>query len=183
MNLALWRPLGARRQKRSMGLTVAEVELTRLDQERGRDRGALERERSYAENIITKIEDVLWVAPFPSAAVAAQLFKELCPVKHTHTDFVLVLSASRRATTQTTEEEKWWADLHFCLAWYLATDACKIIWDIFIDHNNNNDDNGNSNGTSNNNIKHMNSNNSNSSRNSSNSNSNSISSSTVFSAL
>lgn len=42
-----------------MGLTVAEVELTRLDQERGRDRGALERERSYAENIITKIEDVL----------------------------------------------------------------------------------------------------------------------------
>ncbi|XP_075892146.1 rho guanine nucleotide exchange factor 12 isoform X4 [Nelusetta ayraudi] len=47
------------RQKRSMGLTVAEVELTRLDQERGRDRVALERERSYAENIITKIEDVL----------------------------------------------------------------------------------------------------------------------------
>lgn len=42
-----------------MGLTVAEVELTRLDQERVRDRVALERERSYAENIITKIEDVL----------------------------------------------------------------------------------------------------------------------------
>lgn len=47
------------RQKRSMGLTVAEVELTRLDQERVRDRVTLERERSYAENIITKIEDVL----------------------------------------------------------------------------------------------------------------------------
>ncbi|XP_034718096.1 rho guanine nucleotide exchange factor 12 isoform X2 [Etheostoma cragini] len=47
------------RQKRSMGLTVAEVELTRLDQERVRDRVALERERSYAENIITKIEDIL----------------------------------------------------------------------------------------------------------------------------
>ncbi|XP_056230143.1 rho guanine nucleotide exchange factor 12 isoform X2 [Seriola aureovittata] len=47
------------RQKRSMGLTVAEVELAKLDQERVRDRIALERERSYAENIITKIEDIL----------------------------------------------------------------------------------------------------------------------------
>ncbi|XP_068615575.1 rho guanine nucleotide exchange factor 12-like, partial [Brachionichthys hirsutus] len=46
-------------QKRSMGLTVAEVELSRLDQERIRDRVTLERERSYAENIITKIEDIL----------------------------------------------------------------------------------------------------------------------------
>uniref|UniRef100_A0A3Q3WTU1 Uncharacterized protein n=1 Tax=Mola mola TaxID=94237 RepID=A0A3Q3WTU1_MOLML len=46
-------------QKRSMGLTVAEVELGRLDQERIRDRVTLERERSYAENIIAKIEDVL----------------------------------------------------------------------------------------------------------------------------
>ncbi|XP_037630870.1 rho guanine nucleotide exchange factor 12 isoform X3 [Sebastes umbrosus] len=47
------------RQKRSMGLTVAEVELSRLDQERVRDRVTLERERSYAENIITKVEDIL----------------------------------------------------------------------------------------------------------------------------
>uniref|UniRef100_A0A3P9H4E4 Rho guanine nucleotide exchange factor (GEF) 12a n=1 Tax=Oryzias latipes TaxID=8090 RepID=A0A3P9H4E4_ORYLA len=47
------------RQKRSMGLTVAEAELTRLDQERVRDRVTLERERSYADNIITKIEEVL----------------------------------------------------------------------------------------------------------------------------
>ncbi|XP_034025190.1 rho guanine nucleotide exchange factor 12 isoform X2 [Thalassophryne amazonica] len=47
------------RQKRSMGLTMADVELARLDQERIRDRVTLERERSYAENIITKIEDVL----------------------------------------------------------------------------------------------------------------------------
>ncbi|XP_026182629.1 rho guanine nucleotide exchange factor 12 isoform X2 [Mastacembelus armatus] len=47
------------RQKRSMGLTVAEVELSRLDQERVRDRVTLERERSYAENIITKIFDIL----------------------------------------------------------------------------------------------------------------------------
>uniref|UniRef100_A0AAX7UEY5 Rho guanine nucleotide exchange factor (GEF) 12a n=1 Tax=Astatotilapia calliptera TaxID=8154 RepID=A0AAX7UEY5_ASTCA len=47
------------RQKRSMGLTVAEAELGRLDQERVRDRGTLERERSYAENIIAKIDDIL----------------------------------------------------------------------------------------------------------------------------
>ncbi|KAM9853356.1 rho guanine nucleotide exchange factor 12 isoform 2-T2 [Aulostomus maculatus] len=50
------------RQKRSMGLTVAEVELARLDQERVRDRVTMERERSYAENIITKIEDILVTA-------------------------------------------------------------------------------------------------------------------------
>lgn len=42
-----------------MGLTVSEVELSRLDQERIRDRVTLERERSYAENIISKIEDIL----------------------------------------------------------------------------------------------------------------------------
>ncbi|XP_055081788.1 rho guanine nucleotide exchange factor 12 isoform X5 [Periophthalmus magnuspinnatus] len=47
------------RQKRSMGLTVAESELSRLDQERTRDRVTQERERSYAENIITKIDDIL----------------------------------------------------------------------------------------------------------------------------
>uniref|UniRef100_A0A3Q2CKQ0 Rho guanine nucleotide exchange factor (GEF) 12a n=1 Tax=Cyprinodon variegatus TaxID=28743 RepID=A0A3Q2CKQ0_CYPVA len=45
-------------QKRSMGLTVAEAELARLDQERVRDRVTLERERSYAENIISKIDDI-----------------------------------------------------------------------------------------------------------------------------
>ena len=49
----------SRRHKRSMGLTLAEAELTRLDQERTRDRVALDRERSYAESIVTKIEDVL----------------------------------------------------------------------------------------------------------------------------
>ncbi|XP_036379316.1 rho guanine nucleotide exchange factor 12 [Megalops cyprinoides] len=47
------------RQKRSMGLTLAEAELARLDTERVRDRVALERERSCAEHIISKIEDVL----------------------------------------------------------------------------------------------------------------------------
>ncbi|XP_035289416.1 rho guanine nucleotide exchange factor 12 isoform X2 [Anguilla anguilla] len=47
------------RQKRSMGLTLAEAELVRLDTERVRDRVALERERSCAEHIISKIEEVL----------------------------------------------------------------------------------------------------------------------------
>ncbi|XP_057180416.1 rho guanine nucleotide exchange factor 12 isoform X1 [Triplophysa rosa] len=47
------------RHKRSMGLTLAEVELTRLDTERMRDRVALEKERSCAEHIISLIEQVL----------------------------------------------------------------------------------------------------------------------------
>uniref|UniRef100_A0A673IR02 Rho guanine nucleotide exchange factor 12-like n=1 Tax=Sinocyclocheilus rhinocerous TaxID=307959 RepID=A0A673IR02_9TELE len=47
------------RHKRSMGLTLAEAELARLDTERMRDRVALEKERSCAEHIISKIEDVL----------------------------------------------------------------------------------------------------------------------------
>ncbi|KAJ7996852.1 hypothetical protein DPEC_G00222820 [Dallia pectoralis] len=47
------------RQKRSMGLTLAEGELAKLDMERVRDRVSVERERSCAEHIISKIEDVL----------------------------------------------------------------------------------------------------------------------------
>ncbi|KAM4885524.1 rho guanine nucleotide exchange factor 12 isoform 2-T4 [Sylvia borin] len=47
------------RQKRSMGLTLAEGELSRLDAERLRDRNAVERERSCAEQILAKIEEVL----------------------------------------------------------------------------------------------------------------------------
>lgn len=47
------------RQKRSMGLTLAEGELTKLDAERVRDRNAMERERACAEQIIAKIEEVL----------------------------------------------------------------------------------------------------------------------------
>lgn len=42
-----------------MGLTLAEGELTRLDAERVRDRMTLEKERVCAEQILTKIEDVL----------------------------------------------------------------------------------------------------------------------------
>uniref|UniRef100_A0A8V5HAJ4 Rho guanine nucleotide exchange factor 12 n=1 Tax=Melopsittacus undulatus TaxID=13146 RepID=A0A8V5HAJ4_MELUD len=47
------------RQKRSMGLTLAEGELTKLDAERVRDRIAMEKERACAEQIIAKIEEVL----------------------------------------------------------------------------------------------------------------------------
>ncbi|KAL0994607.1 hypothetical protein UPYG_G00124770 [Umbra pygmaea] len=47
------------RQKRSMGLTLAEGELSKLDTERKSNRIAMERERSCAEHIISKIEDVL----------------------------------------------------------------------------------------------------------------------------
>uniref|UniRef100_A0A7M4E7B2 Rho guanine nucleotide exchange factor 12 n=1 Tax=Crocodylus porosus TaxID=8502 RepID=A0A7M4E7B2_CROPO len=45
------------RQKRSMGLTLAEGELTKLDAERVRDRSVLEKERACAEQIIAKIEE------------------------------------------------------------------------------------------------------------------------------
>ena len=47
------------RQKRSMGLTLAEDELSKLDVERGKDQQALEKECSCAEHIISKIEDIL----------------------------------------------------------------------------------------------------------------------------
>ncbi|XP_067306849.1 rho guanine nucleotide exchange factor 12 isoform X2 [Pseudorasbora parva] len=43
------------RQKRNMGLTLADVELSRLDSEQL----VLERERSCAENILSKIDDIL----------------------------------------------------------------------------------------------------------------------------
>lgn len=52
-------PVPFSRQKRSMGLTLAEGELTRLDAERLRDRNAVEKERTCAEQIIAKIEEVL----------------------------------------------------------------------------------------------------------------------------
>lgn len=47
------------RQKRSMGLTLAEDELSRLDAEPGKE--VLDRECSCAEHILSKIEDILWV--------------------------------------------------------------------------------------------------------------------------
>uniref|UniRef100_A0A452VFZ6 Rho guanine nucleotide exchange factor 12 n=1 Tax=Ursus maritimus TaxID=29073 RepID=A0A452VFZ6_URSMA len=45
------------RQKRSMGLTLAESELTKLDAERDKDRVTLEKERACAEQIVAKIEE------------------------------------------------------------------------------------------------------------------------------
>ncbi|XP_076606817.1 rho guanine nucleotide exchange factor 12 isoform X2 [Chaetodon auriga] len=45
------------RQKRSMGLTLAEDELSKLDSEQGKE--ALEKECSCAEHILSKIEDIL----------------------------------------------------------------------------------------------------------------------------
>ncbi|XP_059039428.1 rho guanine nucleotide exchange factor 12 isoform X4 [Mustela lutreola] len=50
------------RQKRSMGLTLAESELTKLDAEREKDRVTLEKERACAEQIVAKIEEVLMTA-------------------------------------------------------------------------------------------------------------------------
>ncbi|XP_036286133.1 rho guanine nucleotide exchange factor 12 isoform X5 [Pipistrellus kuhlii] len=50
------------RQKRSMGLTLAESELTKLDVERDKDRVILEKERACAEQIVAKIEEVLMTA-------------------------------------------------------------------------------------------------------------------------
>ncbi|XP_042354719.1 rho guanine nucleotide exchange factor 12-like [Plectropomus leopardus] len=47
------------RQKRSMGLTLAEDELSKLDSEGGKDQQALEKECSCAEHILSKIEDIL----------------------------------------------------------------------------------------------------------------------------
>ncbi|XP_014640521.1 PREDICTED: rho guanine nucleotide exchange factor 12 isoform X3 [Ceratotherium simum simum] len=50
------------RQKRSMGLTLAESELTKLDAERDKDRVTWEKERACAEQIVAKIEEVLMTA-------------------------------------------------------------------------------------------------------------------------
>ncbi|XP_068097096.1 rho guanine nucleotide exchange factor 12 isoform X3 [Hyperolius riggenbachi] len=47
------------RQKRSMGLTLAENELAKLDAERSRECHTLEKERMCAEPILQKIDDVL----------------------------------------------------------------------------------------------------------------------------
>lgn len=47
------------RQKRSMGLTLAEDELSKLDWEGGKEPQALEKECCCAEHILSKIEDIL----------------------------------------------------------------------------------------------------------------------------
>ncbi|XP_037009533.2 rho guanine nucleotide exchange factor 12 isoform X3 [Artibeus jamaicensis] len=50
------------RQKRSMGLTLAESELAKLDVEQDKDRVTLEKERACAEQVVAKIEEVLMTA-------------------------------------------------------------------------------------------------------------------------
>ncbi|KPP76582.1 hypothetical protein Z043_104066, partial [Scleropages formosus] len=52
------------RQKRSMGLTLAEGELGRLgvEQDREQSRATLDQERIFAENVVSKIEEVLSTA-------------------------------------------------------------------------------------------------------------------------
>ncbi|XP_077597232.1 rho guanine nucleotide exchange factor 12-like [Stigmatopora nigra] len=51
------------RQKRSMGLTLAEDELSRLDADGAKEPSAWERECSCAEHILSKIEDILLTSP------------------------------------------------------------------------------------------------------------------------
>ncbi|XP_069802587.1 rho guanine nucleotide exchange factor 12 isoform X2 [Dendropsophus ebraccatus] len=53
------------RQKRNMGLTLAESELAKLDAERSRERNTLEKERLCAEPILQKIEEVLFSSQPP----------------------------------------------------------------------------------------------------------------------
>ncbi|KAG7279238.1 hypothetical protein CRUP_010854, partial [Coryphaenoides rupestris] len=53
------------RQKRSMGLTLADAELSRLEVERERGGRAPDREAACAEHILVKIEEIL-VAPHPA---------------------------------------------------------------------------------------------------------------------
>ncbi|KAJ8280592.1 hypothetical protein GJAV_G00056630 [Gymnothorax javanicus] len=71
------------RQKRSMGLTLADGELSRLDSERLRDRAALERERSCAEQIISRMEEVLLTSsPSEEEKCATMQFVILTYMKH-----------------------------------------------------------------------------------------------------
>ncbi|GAA6233517.1 rho guanine nucleotide exchange factor 12-like [Lates japonicus] len=71
------------RQKRSMGLTLAEDELSKLDIERGKDQQALEKECSCAEHIISKIEDILLASqPSEEEKCQAMQYVILTYMKH-----------------------------------------------------------------------------------------------------
>ncbi|XP_069470436.1 rho guanine nucleotide exchange factor 12 isoform X2 [Ambystoma mexicanum] len=71
------------RQKRSMGLTLAESDLTRLDAERLRDKTTLEKERACAEQIIVKIEEVLMTSqPLEEEKSSAIQYVILTYMKH-----------------------------------------------------------------------------------------------------
>ncbi|XP_078538287.1 rho guanine nucleotide exchange factor 12 isoform X2 [Lissotriton helveticus] len=71
------------RQKRSMGLTLAESELGRLDVERLRDKTTLEKERVFAEQIINKIDEVLMTShPVEEDKSSAVQYVILTYMKH-----------------------------------------------------------------------------------------------------
>ncbi|KFQ66470.1 Rho guanine nucleotide exchange factor 12, partial [Pelecanus crispus] len=71
------------RQKRSMGLTLAEGELTKLDAETVRDRNAVEKERACAEQIIAKIEEVLMTSqPLEEEKSSTMQYVILTYMKH-----------------------------------------------------------------------------------------------------
>ncbi|XP_030076219.1 rho guanine nucleotide exchange factor 12 isoform X2 [Microcaecilia unicolor] len=71
------------RQKRSMGLTLAENELARLDAERVRDQATLEKERLSAEHIISKIEEVLMTSqPLEEEKSSTMQYVILTYMKH-----------------------------------------------------------------------------------------------------
>nr|XP_033773720.1 rho guanine nucleotide exchange factor 12 isoform X2 [Geotrypetes seraphini] len=71
------------RQKRSMGLTLAEAELARLDAERVRDQTTLEKERQSAEHIISKIEEVLMTSqPLEEEKSSTMQYVILTYMKH-----------------------------------------------------------------------------------------------------
>ncbi|XP_031761047.1 rho guanine nucleotide exchange factor 12 isoform X4 [Xenopus tropicalis] len=53
------------KQKRSMGLTLAEGELSKLDADRLRDRNTMEKERVCAEQILQKIDEILFSSQTP----------------------------------------------------------------------------------------------------------------------
>ncbi|XP_070773277.1 rho guanine nucleotide exchange factor 12-like [Enoplosus armatus] len=71
------------RQKRSMGLTLAEDELSKLDSERGKEQQALEKECSCAEHILSKIEDILLTShPTEEEKCQAMQYVILTYMKH-----------------------------------------------------------------------------------------------------
>ncbi|KAM9781338.1 rho guanine nucleotide exchange factor 12 isoform X2 [Syngnathus typhle] len=71
------------RQKRSMGLTLAEDELSRLDADAGKEPPAWERECSCAEHILVKIEDILLTSqPSEEEKCQAMQYVILTYMKH-----------------------------------------------------------------------------------------------------
>ncbi|XP_069366192.1 rho guanine nucleotide exchange factor 12 isoform X2 [Paralichthys olivaceus] len=71
------------RQKRSMGLTLAEDELSKLDVDGGKDQQGLEKECSCAEHIVSKIEDILLTShPSEEEKCQAMQYVILTYMKH-----------------------------------------------------------------------------------------------------